>query len=210
MKTIDIKANLRGDLSKAASKQLRAEQNVPAVIYGGGEATSIYISYKDAKRVLYTLDTYIVNLEVDGEVKQAIVREAQYHPVTEKILHIDFFQVAEGKAIEIVLPITLKGTPKGVVTGGRLMTKMRKLKVKGVPANLPSDIPVDVSELELGQSIKVSDLELDGIEITAGLSAAIASVEIPRALRSAGAEGEEGEEGVEGEEGEVTEEASEE
>lgn len=198
MKTTSIPVQPRADMSKAATKQLRRDGKVPAILYGENGSQSILVDYADAKKVLFTADTYIVQLDVDGKTKNTIVREAQYHPVTDKIMHIDFLEVVDGKAIEVVLPLRTVGTPKGVITGGRLMQKMRKLKVKGVPAELPEFIEVDVTKLALGQSIKVGDLKT-GLQITSGASAAIASVEIPRALRSAGAgEEEDDEEGEEG------------
>ncbi len=184
MKTTSIPAQPRTDLSKAATKQLRRDGKVPAVLYGGNTANSIMLDYATAKTILFTQETYIVQIEVDGKVSPSVVREAQYHPVTDKILHIDFLQLAEGQAVEVVLPLKMVGTPKGVIKGGRLMPKLRKLKVKGIPSELPEFIEVNVSALELGQSIKVGDLKTD-LNITSSLSAAIAGVEIPRALRSA-------------------------
>ncbi|MEM6265141.1 MAG: 50S ribosomal protein L25 [Bacteroidota bacterium] len=192
MKTISIKAYDRPELGKASTRELRKEDKVPAVLYDNGKASHITINYLDARSILYTADTYIVNLDLEGGAADTIIREAQYHPVTDKIEHIDFLKVGD-KEVELTLPITLTGTPKGVIKGGRLMTKLRKIKVKGIPAELPELIQVDVSHLELGTSIKVSDLSIEGLKITSGGSAAIASVEIPRALRSAkSAEGEEG------------------
>ena len=194
MKTKSIPAQPRADLSKAATKQLRRDGKVPAVMYGeGGEASTIVMDYADAKAVLFTSDTYIVQLDINGEVTEALVRESQYHPVTDRILHIDFLKVSPGKAVELVLPLKMVGAPVGVIQGGRLMPKLRKLKVKGIPSELPEYIEVDVTHLDLGMSVKVHELET-GLTITSNASSAIASVEIPRALRSAGAVGEEGEE----------------
>jgi len=186
MKTTSIPAQSRADQSKAATKALRKDGKVPAVLYGASGSNSILLDYADAKTVLFTAETYIVNLDVDGTTRDTIVREAQYHPVTDKIMHIDFLELTPGKVVEVVLPIKINGTPKGVIKGGRLMQKMRKLKVKGIPTDLPEFIEVPVGHLDLGQSIKVSELETE-LQITSGASSAIASVEIPRALRSAAA-----------------------
>ncbi len=208
MKTLSVKATTRTDLSKIANKQLRRSQKVPAVLYGNGPAANIVIDYPDAKSILFTPDTYIVQLEIDGKVENAIIRETQYHPVTDKILHIDFLRVNEEKEVELVLPIRMVGTPKGVIKGGKVMPLLRRIKVKGIPVNLPSDVEIDISDLDLGMSIKVESVKaVDGMTITSSLSAAIASVEIPRALRGGdGVEGEEGEEGAtEGEEGDAAE-----
>lgn len=204
MKTTSIPVQPRSNKTKAATKQLRREGKVPAVLYGDNGSHSIQLDYADAKKVLFTSDAYIVKLEVDGTPRNTLVKEAQYHPTTDKIIHIDFLEVPDKTAVEVILPLRTVGTPAGVITGGRLMHKLRKLKVKGIPADLPEFIEVDVNSLELGQSIKVSDLDI-GLHILSGASAAIASVEIPRALRSAGTEGEEGAEGegAEGAEGET-------
>lgn len=199
MKTTSIPVQPRTNQTKAATKQLRRDGKVPAILYGDNGTSSILLDYADAKAILFTSETYIVQIEVDGKMRNTIVREAQYHPVTDKIIHIDFLEVIDGKKIEVVLPLKLVGTPKGVITGGRLMPKLRKLKVKGVPTELPEFIEVNVARLALGQSIKVGELKTD-LQITSSMSAAIASVEIPRALRSATSE-----EGVEVDEDEETE-----
>ena len=139
-----------------------------------------------------------------GNKADTIVREAQYHPVTEKILHVDFLEVSNDKPIILTLPVNLVGAPVGVTQGGKLVTKLRKIKVKGIPAELPEKVDIDVSELELGQTIKISDANIEGLHIITNASTGVASVEIPRALRSAGA-GEEGEEGDIAEETEAEE-----
>lgn len=195
MKTIATTAQKR-ELggTKADLKQLRRDGRVPAVMYKNGEAVHISMDYADLKKVLFTMDTYIVKLDIDGEgAIDTIVREAQYHPVTDRIIHVDFLAIPEGKKIEVVLPVQFVGAPKGVIKGGKLMPKMRRLKVKGEVVNLPEFIEVPVESLDLGMSIKVSDINVEGLQITSGASAAIASVEIPRALRSAKS-GDDGEE----------------
>ena len=193
MKTLSVKAATRTDLSKAANKQIRRNQQVPVVLYGNGASTPLVIDYPDAKRILFTPDTYIVQLDVEGKVEDAIVRETQYHPVTDKVLHIDFLRVNEEKEVELVLPIRMVGTPIGIIKGGSIMPLLRSIKVKGIPSKLPNDVEVDITSLDLGMSIKVASVKAEGLTIMSSLSAAIASVEIPRALRGADlGEGEEG------------------
>lgn len=207
MKTIASNAQKRDtNVTKAEIRQLRRDGKVPAVVYNNGEATSISMEYADLKPILFTADTYIVKLSIDGgEPLDTIVREAQYHPLTDRIIHVDFLVIPDGKAVEVVLPVKFEGAPKGVIKGGKLMVKMRRLKVKGEIASLPEFIEVPVGHLDLGMSIKVGELEVDGLQITSGASAAIASVEIPRALRSStSSEEEEEEDGEDGEDVEAT------
>jgi large subunit ribosomal protein L25 len=207
MKTTSIPAEPRAISNKAAIKQLRKVGRVPAVLYSDGKSRSISVDYADAKRVLFTSEAFIVQMEIDGKKTSAIVRDAQYHPVTDKIQHIDFLDVSSDKAIEISLPIDLIGTPKGVMGGGRLLKKLRKLTVKGKPSEMPERIEVNVTDLKLGYSIKVEDLDLD-LHVTTVGSSAIASVDVPRALRGTGAGEEEEGDLAEGEE--ASEEATEE
>ncbi|MCL4129520.1 UNVERIFIED_CONTAM: hypothetical protein GTU68_048076 [Idotea baltica] len=205
MKTIELNANTRESLAKSTTKKLRKEGKVPGVIYRNDQASHIYMDYAAAKKILFTADTYLVKLNLDGTVRDAIVREAQYHPVTEKVIHLDLMAVADDKPITLDLPIKLIGSPAGVKEGGKLVPKLRRLTVKGLVSKLPESISIDVSELKLGSTIKVGDAKIEDLDVVTPPTAAVASVEIPRALRSAGLE--EGE-GLEGE-GEGTEEAAE-
>lgn len=184
MNTIDIQAFPREIGRPQIARELRSGGKVPAVIYDNGAATPIYLEYKEVRKVIYTAETYIVNLVLNGEVISAVVRESQFDPVTEQMLHIDFMRVSDKKAILVSLPVNLVGTPTGVIKGGKLLTKLRRIKVKGIPSKLPADIKVDVSGLDLGQTIKVGDVTFENVDIVSSTSTAIASVEIPRALRS--------------------------
>lgn len=192
MKTTELKAFVREDTTKRATKGLRNEGKVPGVIYDNSAAKHIYVDAKEARKIIYTPDTYIVKLNIDGTISDAIIRETQFHPVKEHLLHIDFLKVTDEKPVEVILPLKMAGTPKGVATGGKLVIKLRKIKVKGIPSKLPAQMEVDVSELELGSTIKISDVDFGDLQIVTSHSAAIASVEIPRSLRSAQADEEEG------------------
>ena len=202
MKTTELQAQARDTVGKKENKALRKSGMVPGVLYNNSEATHIQVNYKELKPILFARDTFIVKLDVAGKVSDAIIREAQYHPVTEKILHVDFLQVSDDKPVVLTLPINLVGSPAGVTQGGKLVTKLRRLKVKGIPSELPEKVDIDVSELELGQTIKIEDANIQGLEIVTNSTTGVASVEIPRALRSGGAAAD-GE--IEGEEQEETE-----
>lgn len=205
MKTIQVKGTARTELGKNAIKQVRSAGNVPAVIYGHGEPSTVAVDYGSIKKALYSPDTYIVNLDIDGTTTQTVIREAQYHPVTDNILHVDFLKIVEGAKTEIELPIRLKGSSVGLLEGGKLVTLMRYLKVFGVPSELPEYVEVDITELGLGKTIRVGEIETsEKFEITSPTSSGVAMIEIPRAVRTGEEGGEELEE--EGVEEETTEE----
>lgn len=158
---------------------------MPGVIYHNAEAINIDVDIQEVRKVLYTEETYLVNVDVEGEVMQCIVRTADFHPVTDILTHIEFLRVTDEKPVSLSLPIKLKGTAAGVVKGGKMAVKLRRLKVKGIVSKLPEKIEVDISKLELGESIKVMDANIEGVHVLTANSAAIATVIIPRALRSA-------------------------
>ncbi|GAB4411626.1 MAG: 50S ribosomal protein L25/general stress protein Ctc [Bacteroidia bacterium] len=185
MKTIELKAAPREQIGKRVNKDLRGANKVPAVIYHNSEATHIILDERSAKQAIYTPDTYLVKLDLDGQWLDAVIRESQFDPITEKLLHVDFLQVDERTPVTLTLPVRLIGTPVGVTKGGRLVTKLRRIKVKGIPAQMPQAVEVNVADLDLGGTIKVKDAQIEGLQIITSPSAAVASVEIPRSLRSA-------------------------
>lgn len=194
MKTIEIQGSTREGVGKSATKKVRSAGMVPGTVYGQGEPQNVAIGYNDIKKALYTPETFIVNLSVDGTATQSIIQEAQYHPVTDRILHVDFLRVSDAEPVEVRLPIRLVGTAQGVLAGGRMVPLMRRIKVRGIPSNLPEAVEINIEHLELGQTITVGQTNIEGLEITSPSSAGIAVVDIPRAVRQAqNAEG--GEEG---------------
>jgi len=193
MKTVTVEGNVRTDLGKKATLILRREGGVPCVLYGGEENVHFSAPTKAFKKIVYTPDFNIINVEVDGKSHRAVMQDLQFHPVTDKLLHIDFMALTDGRPITASLPIVFEGLAEGVKAGGKLLPKERKLKVKALPENLISELKVDVTNLVLGKSVKVGDLSYENIEILNNPNIPIASVEIPRALKSAQAD-EEGEE----------------
>lgn len=193
MKSTELKAHLRPDTGKASSKHMRRAGNVPGVIYNNNEATHVFFDYKELKTVLFTPETYIVKLDIDGKAVDTVVRDADYHPVTERIIHVEMLNVTDDKPVIVSLPVDLVGKPAGVGQGGKLLTKLRKIKVRGVPSQLPDKVEIDVTELMLGETIKIADAKIEGLDIVTPASAGVASVEIPRALRSAGLDAEDAE-----------------
>ena len=204
MKTVEIIGYKRANLGKADSKRLREDSNVPCVLYGGKDQIHFYSPMILFRELVYTPDAAFVNLNIEGEEYQAILQDVQFHPVSEIILHADFLLLVDDKPVKMDIPVKFSGNAPGVVAGGKLMVKLRKVRIKALPAKMPEDITLDISGLELGKSIKVESIETADFEILNSSRVTIASVEIPRALK--GGEDEEEGEG-EGEEAEASEES---
>ena len=161
MKTLQLKAVKRAEFGKKAAKAFRREGLVPCMIYGGGEEIAFTVDAKEVKPLIYTPNSYIVELDIDGKIEKAVMREVQFHPVREQILHIDFYRVQEGKPVAIAVPVRLSGTAEGVKIGGKLALSARKLTVKALLDKLPDEVVVDVTPLKVGQTIFVGDLKID-------------------------------------------------
>jgi len=186
MKTIEVEGHLRADLGKSATKELRKEDKIPCVIYGQGENVHFYTGTFQVRDLIYTDEFRKASIKVDGKEIEAIIKSIQYHPVTDKIMHIDFQALTSGKAVKTELPLKLVGTSEGQKIGGTLMQKLRKLQVKVTPEGMTSYIVADISHLDLGKSMRVRDIKIeDGVDVMSNGSIPIASIEIPRALRSA-------------------------
>ncbi len=185
MQTFDIKGSKREVGGKKAVKALRAEGKVPCIIYGEGkEGTPFAVPEADFRNLIYTPNVYIVNVDVDGDVKKAVLKDIQFHPLSGKILHVDFLEIRDDKAIELSIPVELQGNSEGVRAGGKLQLEMRKLIVKALPAQMPDRVVVDVTDLGLGKSKKVGELHYDNYEIVNAKSAVVVSVKMTRAARS--------------------------
>ena len=198
MKTVEIIGYKRANLGKTESKRLRAEGNVPCVLYGGKEQTHFHSPMILFRDLLYTPEARFVALNIEGQEAKAILQDAQFHPVSETILHVDFLELFDDKAVVMDIPLKPVGNAPGVQSGGKLIMKLRHLKVKALPGNMPEFIEVDISGLKLGKSIKVGELTQGEYEIQNSDLVTICSVEVPRAMR--GKSGEEDEEETEAEE----------
>ena len=185
MKTIAIEGTLRTEIGKKSTKALRNNGLVPCVVYGGAQNVHFTATTQAFRDLIYTNEFRIASVNVDGKSVNAIIKDVQFHPITDKIMHIDFLELVENKKLITQIPITLVGAPEGVKVGGVLMQKIRKVKVKTTPKNLSSSINVDVAHLDLGKSIRIRDIKVsEEIEIMNAGGIPIASVEVPRALRS--------------------------
>lgn len=183
MKTVEIIGFKRANLGKKESKDLRTEGNAPCVLYGGGEQVHFYSPMILFRDLVYTPDAHIVELNIEGKEYRCILQDIQFHPVSDTILHADFLQLFEDKPVKMDISVKYEGTSPGVIAGGKLISKLRKITVKALPANLPDYIPVDISKLELGKSVKVSEVKPGDFEVLNNPQNSIATVEIPRALR---------------------------
>lgn len=188
MKTIELKAVKRADFGKKAAKAFRREGLIPCVIYGGSEEIAFTVDAKEVKPLIYTPNSYIVELNIDGKVEKAVMREVQFHPVREQILHIDFYRVQEGKPVAISIPVRLTGNAEGVKVGGKLVLSTRKIFVSGPVDKLPDEITVDVTTLGVGKTIFVGDLKSDDLKFLTPATTAVCAVRVTRASRGAAAE----------------------
>ncbi len=187
MKTFELKGTLRKELGKKATKADRASENVPCVLYGGSENVHFTTIERDLRKLIYTPEVFVVNLDIDGKITKAIMKELQFHPVSDRILHIDFLQINEVKPVVVELPVKLEGLAEGVKAGGKLSLEMRKLKVKGLYTDIPENIVVDVTSLNLGKSIQVGKINIPKLEILNAKIAVVAQVKLTRAARGAAA-----------------------
>ena len=162
MKSIDLKGHLRDEIGKKGSKKIRQEGSVPCELYGK-ENVHFYVSELELRKVIYTPETFLIKLDVDGTSYDVVMREIQFHPVTDKPLHIDFEFVSSEHPVKVELPVKTSGTAPGVINGGRLKINIRKILVKGDLDKIPEDITVDISKLRIGHSVRVKDLAFEGV-----------------------------------------------
>lgn len=188
MKTYELKAQVREDLGKRANKALRKQELIPAVIYGPEKNTNLTLNVIDVRNMIYTPDIYIIDLNIDGEVRKCIIQELQFHPVTDNVLHIDFLEVFDDKPIVIEVPVSLDGLAAGVRAGGKLSMEMRKLKVKALYKDIPDRLHIDVTKLKLGKTIQVGELSFENIELLNAKKAVVAAVRLTRAARASAAQ----------------------
>lgn len=191
MKVFNLSGTLRDNLGKKATKTLRKEGNIPAILYGKENQETIHFCVKssDVNKLIYTPDIHLVELTIEGKTYQAILKELQFHPVTDNILHIDFLEVFENKPIVIEVPVVLDGLAEGVKAGGKLSLDIRKLKVKALYNDIPDKLHIDVSSLQLGKSIQVKQLSFDKLELLNAQNAVVCRVQLTRAARGAMAKG---------------------
>jgi large subunit ribosomal protein L25 len=188
MKEISVKGQQRTDTGKKATKLLRKEGLIPCNLYGEAEtALSFSTSMSEIRKAIYTPDVYVVNLNIDGKEHKAIIKELQFHPTTDALLHADFYEINEKKAITIGIPVKLNGLAQGVRDGGKINLSIRKINVTAPYKQIPEILNIDVTNLQLGKAIKVGELSFEGLEIATSPEVVVCSVKATRASRSAAA-----------------------
>ena len=223
MKTFQLNGEPRTDLGKKAAKALRASQKIPCVLNGGkvielkdgkydgtlaegekvveigrdGKAvitTDFTVNFSDVRKLIYTPDVYVVALNLNGVEKMAVLKDIQWHPVNDSILHLDFLEVSKEKPVTVPIPVKIEGHAAGVKAGGKLFLSMKKVKVKGIYTDIPERIVVNVDDIAIGHAIKVGDLKFDKFELANSKDLVITGVRATRAAAAAAASAEEGEE----------------
>ena len=186
MKSFDLKGTVRTEVGKKSTNELRKNNGIPCVLYGiEKEAKAFAVTTDAVRKLVYTPDIHFVNLTIDGVECTAVLKDIQFHPVKDTILHMDFLQIVADKPIVMEVPTVLTGLAAGVKLGGKLQQAIRKIKVKAVYANIPEKLTVDVTELALGKSIKVGDLSFEGLELVTPAQTVVCSVAATRASREA-------------------------
>ena len=183
MKSITIEGHLRTDHGKKAARQIRSQENVPAVIYGGAQEVNFYASAKAFKPLVYTGEFQIAEVTVDGKMYRCILKDLQFDKVSDALIHLDLLELVDDKKVVATLPLKFTGTSVGVKEGGKLVIKIKSLKVKALPKDLVETISVDITNLALNANIRVEDVKAPGLEIMNSPRIPIASVVMTRQLK---------------------------
>ena len=183
MKSVSLNGIARVKLGKGFSKSMRKNGNVPCVIYGGGQESPVHIgvSENQLKKVIYTPNVYKISITVEEKSYETIIRDIQFHPVNDDILHVDFLQLQDDKPVSIAVPVKIKGNSIGILNGGKLNLVMRQLTVTSLPTDLPDNIEIDISDLRIGQSVRIESLDIKNVEFLHPNSLVVVSIKTARA-----------------------------
>ncbi|MDE6464608.1 MAG: 50S ribosomal protein L25/general stress protein Ctc [Muribaculaceae bacterium] len=187
MQVFKLTASPRTGLGKKATKALRSEDKIPVVLNSGAVAEHLVVDNDAVRKLVYTPDVYAIELEVEGKKRMAILKDIQFHPVKDTILHMDLLEVNETKPVVIEVPVKLEGHAEGVKAGGKLTLSMKKLKVRAPYTEVPERVVINVDNLGLGKSLAVGDLHFDGFELVNAKNAVVCAVQLTRAARGAAA-----------------------
>ena len=198
MKTVSLSGSSRENVGKKGANILRKDGSVPAVVYGGDKQIHFSVLENEAKKLVFTPNVYLIELEIDGKKSKVILQEVQTHPVTDRILHLDFLEISDSKPFKLNLPVRLEGFSKGVRNGGNLSQNFRKLKVMGLLKDMPDAVKIDITPLKIGDKIRVADLNISGLKFFDPENAVIVGVQMARAAVLEAEDEEETSEGSEG------------
>ena len=180
MKTLAISVQEREKVGKKNTRALRNQGNVPCVLYGGEKQVTFYAHENDFRKLVYTRDTFVVKLNINGKETKAVMQDIQFHPVTDKILHIDFLEVYDDKPVTVSLPVILEGIAKGVKNGGNLLFRRPKIITKGLLSNLPDAIKLNIEDLSIGMFLYIKDINIQGCEFLAPPNSVVVGVKTAR------------------------------
>ena len=183
MKNLQLNGTLRPEFGKKAAKEIRKVNNVPCVLYGGEEVVHFQLLETETRGLIYTPDVFTVELNIEGKTYMSILKDSQFHPVKDNVLHLDFLQIFEEKPILMEVPVRLSGLAQGVKDGGKLSQELRKLKVKGLYKNIPEFLNIDVTKLGLGKTMQVGSLNFEGFDIVTSKQAIVCAVKLTRVAR---------------------------
>jgi large subunit ribosomal protein L25 len=180
MKVAQLSGSPRANVGKKDAALTRNNGQVPCVLYGSGEQTHFAVKAVSLEKLIFSPEVYQFELEIDGKVKKAVVRELQQHPIKGTIQHVDFLELEDNKPVRVALPVRLTGSARGVMSGGKLMQSYRNLKLIGLPGNIPDAITLDISKLKIGQSIRIKQVEIPGITILEPMNSVVVGVRMAR------------------------------
>ncbi|GBU08428.1 50S ribosomal protein L25 [Bacteroidales bacterium] len=183
MKTFELKGAVRNELGKKASKRYRKEGAIPCILYGSEGVTHFSVSHDSVRKLIYTPEVYIIDLDVDGKKCMAILKDMQFHPVSDETLHLDFLHISDKKPISMKIPVVLQGLAEGVRAGGKLSLEMKKMTVKGLYTDFPENLAVNIENLQLGKTIQVGELAFDKVELLDAKANVVCAVKLTRAAR---------------------------
>ncbi|MES2761802.1 MAG: 50S ribosomal protein L25/general stress protein Ctc [Bacteroidota bacterium] len=182
MKSVTLSGSLRTNVGKVNAKAVREKGNVPCVIYGGKEQIHFEADIRAFKPVIFTPNAHIVEIDLDGKVYKTVLQEAQYHKINDKLIHADFLEIQDGKPVTANIPVVITGQSEGVKKGGKLVLKMRKLRARGIAATLPDTIEIDITKLDIGDSIAVGDINVKDTTLLNAKNVSVVSVTTTRAV----------------------------
>jgi large subunit ribosomal protein L25 len=191
MKKVSLSGSVRKNVGKKDAKLMRREGLVPSVVYGNKEQVHFSVKENDINKIVITPNVYMIDLDVDGRKAQAILKDVQIHPVTDKVLHADFQEVIEGKKVKVDIPVNISGLAVGVKNGGKLVQNFRRLTAEALADNLPDTIDIDVTKVKIGGKVRVGEVDIEGVSFLNPESAVVVAVQMARGAKKPGEEEEE-------------------
>ena len=180
MKSVTLSGSSRANVGKVDAKEIRAKGHVPCVIYGGKEQIHFHADIRAFKPVIFTPNAHIVEIDLEGKVYKTVLQEAQYHRLNDQLIHADFLEIVEGKPVTANIPVKLNGQSEGVKKGGKLVLKLRKLKARGIADQLPDSIDISIDKLDIGDSIAVGDINIEGVTLLNAKNVSVVAVQTTR------------------------------